>query len=100
VFPRKVWPQPLVLFAIAFVMGLIWLGLWAGGVPGRRYAPQMLAVLLFAIASVLAACGTSTSNSSPQLDPTTGTPAGTYSIVVTAASGNASIATTVKLTVN
>jgi hypothetical protein len=80
-------------------MALIWIGLRAANVPVRRYAPQFLAVLLLAIASALAACRTASSNSSPQLNPATGTPAGTYSIVVTSTSGNVSLKTNITLTV-
>jgi hypothetical protein len=100
-FPLKVWPQqPLVLRVIALVMALIWLGFVAARGPVRRYAPQLLVLLLLAAVSAMAACRTSTNNFSPQLNPATGTPAGTYPIIVAAVSGNASLTTNVTLTVN
>ena len=85
---------------MAFVLGMIWLGLWAASVPARRYVPQFLVALLLVIASALAACGGVVGNSNPQLNPATGTPAGTYPITVTAVSGNVSLTTKVTLTVN
>jgi len=85
---------------MGFVAGLICLGCWVLSVPARRFAPQILVVLLLAMACGLAACGGASGNLSPQLNPSTGTPAGTYPIIVTAVSGNSAIATTVTLTVN
>jgi FG-GAP-like repeat/IPT/TIG domain len=99
-FPRPVWPLPSFLCAMAFVAGLICLGCWVLSVPARRFAPQILVVLLLVMACGLAACGGASGNLSPRLNPSTGTPAGTYPIIVTAVSGNAAIATTVTLTVN
>ena len=74
--PRAVWPQPLYLWGLAFLIASIWF--WAVGpsVPARRYAPQFLVVLLLLIATALAACGGPSSNSAPQLNPQTGTPGG------------------------
>ncbi|MGH9680024.1 MAG: IPT/TIG domain-containing protein, partial [Candidatus Acidiferrales bacterium] len=98
-FPGKQWPIPLAALGIAFVMSLVWLARQAGRLPTRQCVPQFLAVLLLAIACTLAACGGSSSGPSAQVNPATGTPAGTYPITVVAASGNASLSTTVTLTV-
>jgi FG-GAP-like repeat len=99
-FPRTAWPRPLFLGAFSFMMGIIWLGFWAANIPLRRYAPQILAVLLLAMVTALAACGATQSSFSPVLNPASGTPAGTYPITVTAVSGNASLTTNITLTVN
>ncbi|MBZ5642940.1 MAG: VCBS repeat-containing protein [Acidobacteriia bacterium] len=97
--PRGDWPRPLFLRILAFLIAMLWFGLRAASALARRYVPQFLVVFLLLIASALAACGGSSGNYSPALNPATGTPAGTYSITVTTASGNASLTTKVTLTV-
>jgi hypothetical protein len=99
-FPRIAWPPSLLLCALALGMGFIGLGFWAANGSVRRYAPQILAMLLLAMVTALAACGSAQSNFSPPLNPATGTPAGTYPITVKAVSGNASQTTNITLTVN
>jgi hypothetical protein len=63
----------------------------------RRFAPQFMLATLLVMAAGLTAC--SAGNSSSQINNGTGTPAGTYSVVVTAASGGDVHTTTVTLTV-
>ena len=98
-FPGKQRSIPLAGLGIAFAMSLFWLARRAASLPARQSVPQFLAVLLLAIACTLAACGSSPSGPIAQVNPATGTPAGTYPITVVAASGNASLSTVVTLTV-
>ncbi len=67
----------------------------------KRLAPNLLIGLLLLISASLVSCagGGSGMSSSPGTNPATGTPAGTYSITVTAISGNVSRTATVTLTV-
>ena len=67
----------------------------------RRIAPQVLLASLLVIVAGFSACvGSSNIAQTPaQVNPQTGTPAGTYAILVTATSGNAARTTTVTLTV-
>jgi hypothetical protein len=62
----------------------------------RHLAAQLLLVTLLVAAAVLAACGGG--SVAQQINPN-GTPAGTFSILVTAASGTVAHTTTVTLTV-
>jgi len=92
-------------------LGYFLLGTWlcTSGNLGRRLIPQLLLGFLLATGAAIVGCGavgsgTAPSASSPtpspsQPNPATGTPAGTYTIRVTAASSNASVSTTVTLTV-
>jgi hypothetical protein len=84
-------------------MGFALVGFWVRASDGRmqRLAPQLLLVLLLVSAAGLVACGAvgAGPSSPPQLNPATGTPAGTYPITVTATSGGVSHSTTVTLTV-
>lgn len=96
-----VWPA-LFLFALALAAtGFV---LRAPGVGLKRLVPQLLLVLLLATAAGLVACGAvgggpSPAPSSSQTNPASGTPSGTYPIMVTANSGGASHSTTVTLNV-
>ena len=78
-------------------------GLWfrASGDRVQRLAPQLLLALLMVAAAGLVACGGAGTGTSPStlLNTATGTPAGTYPLVVTATSGGVSRSTTVTLTV-
>jgi len=73
-------------------------------VPNRkgRMAPQFVLASLLLMAAGLTACGSAgtTTPSGQQLNPATGTPAGTYTITVKASSGGVSRETNVTLTVN
>ena len=79
------------------VGGLSLLGLGLGaGVKRRRWLAGMLLGLLAGLIVLQAACGSSSSATTP----TGGTPAGTYTIVITGSSGSASHNTRVTLNVN
>jgi 6-phosphogluconolactonase (cycloisomerase 2 family) len=95
---RPVWPW-LCLAGLAFA--LAWLSLRASGGGVRRLAPQLFLALLMVAAAGLVACGAVGvgPSSPPQLNPATGTPAGTYPIIVTATSGGVSHSATITLTV-
>jgi hypothetical protein len=100
--PRTRWPHSPSLDWVGLGISFLALGFLALGVRARRLTPQLLLIGLLLIAIGLTACGGSGGAASPsvQLNPATGTPAGTYpSIVVTATSGSASINTTVTLIV-
>lgn len=90
-------------YEVVFVILMMWWLLLAWRSRARRFAPHFLIILLLCVVAHLAACGTvgnSSSGSGPQLNPMTGTPAGTYTITVNATSGSASVQTKVTLTVN
>ena len=107
--PRQV--RPFVCLLAGMVLAMAGFYLWAPGDRPRRLAPQLLLMLLIVAAAGLVACGAvGTGSSSPaspspappppvQLNPATGTPAGTYRLVVSATSGGVSHSTTVTLTV-
>jgi hypothetical protein len=82
-------------FALAFMV--LTLRFWNGR--AQRLVPQLLLAFLLTIAAGLAACGAGGGGSGPQINPATGTPAGSYPVVVTATSGSGSLSTTVTLTV-
>ncbi len=88
------------MWIIAFGVMLAMLAL----VPNRkgRMAPQFVLVSLLLMAAGLTACGSvgTTTPSGQQVNLATGTPAGTYTITVTATSGGVSHATTLTLTVD
>jgi hypothetical protein len=89
------------LHLIVAVFGVIWLGLGISITRVRRLAPQLLLASLLVMAAGLAACGgVAGGTSSPQqVNPATGTPAGTYAILISATSGGVARTTTVTLTV-
>jgi peptidoglycan/LPS O-acetylase OafA/YrhL len=62
--------------------------------PLRRLAPAAALILLIVMAGYLAACTSNSSAGNPN-----GTPAGSYTINVTATSATGALATSVKLTV-
>jgi VCBS repeat protein len=96
--PGESWPS---LYLIVAVLGAMGLALRASIGRVRRLAPQFLLALLFVMAGGLVACGgvAGGGTSSQQVNPATGTPAGTYPILVTATSGGVAHTTTVTLTV-
>ena len=101
IFPPELFPS-LQLFSMMGV-GLALLGLWFRARAGRiqRLVPQILLALLITAAAGLVACGALGTGPStpPQVNSSTGTPAGTYPIIVTATSGGVSHSATVTLTV-
>ena len=96
--PGQGWPS---LYLIATVLGVIAIGLCVSTTRVRRLAPGFFLALLLVMAAGLVACGGAGggTSSSQQVNPATGTPAGTYSILVTATSGGVAHSTTVTLTV-
>jgi len=100
-FSRSSHPALPLLFLAGLAIALAGFCLRTSEGRVQRLAPQFLLALLIVAAVGLAACtavGTGPA-SSPQLNPATGTPAGTYPIVVTATSGAVSHTTTVTLMV-
>jgi len=91
--------QLLCLLSMVFVPAWFWL--WASGGRIRRLARQLLLAVSLLAAGGLVACGAvgAGNSTSPQVNPATGTPAGTYQIVVTATSGGVAHSATVTLTV-
>ena len=86
-------------FGVAFALaGLL---LRASGNRAPRLAPQLLFAILIVAALGLVACGAvgTGPSSTPQLNPATGTPAGTYSIQIMAVSGGVSHSASVTLTI-
>jgi hypothetical protein len=97
-WPRQ-WPFPWAFLVTALVM----CAFCCRTLRLRRVAPALLLASLLVIIAALPGCGGAggaVSTPNTQLDPTTGTPAGKYSIVVTATAPNGSLNTTVTLTVN
>jgi 6-phosphogluconolactonase (cycloisomerase 2 family) len=100
-FPRSSHPALPLLFLAGLAIPLAGFCLRTSEGRVQRLAPQLFLALLIVAAVGLAACaavGTGPA-SSPQLNPATGTPAGTYPVVVTATSGAVSHTTTVTLIV-
>ncbi|HSZ18224.1 MAG TPA: beta-propeller fold lactonase family protein [Candidatus Acidoferrum sp.] len=101
IFPREL--SPVLQLLIMVSVGLALLRLWFRARGGRlqRLAPQIILALLIIAAAGLIACGAVGTGPStpPQVNPSTGTPAGTYPIIVTATSGGVSHSATVTLTV-
>jgi len=91
----------LLMYLVGMAFSLLGFVLRTSGRRMRRMAPQLLLGLLIVSAVGLVACGAvGPGPSSPlQQSPSTGTPAGTYSITVTATSGAVVHTTTVTLTV-
>ena len=89
------------LFLAGMVFALTGLWLRFSGARVHRLAPQLLLAMLLLAAGGLVACGAVGAGNSapPQANPATGTPAGTYQIIVTATSGGVAHSTTVTLTV-
>jgi hypothetical protein len=96
--PGASWPS---LYLIVAVLGAMGLALRVSTGRMRRLAPQFLLALLLVLAGGLVACGgvAGGGTSSQQVNQATGTPAGTYPILVTATSGGVTHTTTVTLTV-
>jgi hypothetical protein len=97
-WPHPVWP---VLCVVGMILALAGLGLRAIGGRVQVFAPQLLLALLLVVAAGLVSCGATGygPSSPPQLNPATGTPAGTYPIIVTATSGGVRHSATVTLKV-
>jgi hypothetical protein len=64
-----------------------------------QLAPQLLLAFLLVIVGGLIACGGTVGSAAPAVNRATGTPAGVYSIVLTATSAGGSLSTTISLTV-
>ncbi len=92
---RPNWPP---LARVALVILSMALSLQMVRRRGQLLAPQFLLVGLLVIAAGLISCGGS-GGSTETINPATGTPAGTYSIVVTATSGSGSLSTNATLVV-
>lgn len=97
-FPRGDRPALLMLCLVGMAFAVAGFVLRTSGRRVQRLSPQLLWALLLVAAAGLVACAGGAS-SSTQLNPATGTPAGTYTIRVTATSGGVSHSTTVTLTV-
>lgn len=98
-YPHAAQPRRTFWYGLALAIGMMWLTLWTLRDRTRRFASTFLIVLLFGIAVGLVACGAVGSSPGTQLNPGTGTPAGTYTITVNAMSGSARITSTVTLNV-
>ena len=98
--PRGSLPALPLLCLTGLAVAFAGLGIHASVGKGLRLAPQFLLALLLLTAMGLIACGeVGTATPSTQINPATGTPAGTYTLTVTAASGGVSHFTTVTLKV-
>jgi 6-phosphogluconolactonase (cycloisomerase 2 family) len=93
------WPRRPVLAGMALAMGIIWFAGWTFAARMREAAPILLTVFLLAIAISLVACNSFVGAPPVAVNPSTGTPAGTYAITVDANSGGVTISTKVVLTV-
>jgi 6-phosphogluconolactonase (cycloisomerase 2 family) len=93
------WPVQGAQLLVLVGLGLVIFGtsLCSWRTRPRRFAPQFMLAILLVIVAGLAAC--SAGNSSSQINTGTGTPAGTYSVIVTATSGGDVHITTITLTV-
>jgi hypothetical protein len=95
--PGQGWPS---LYLIVMMLGAMGFALRISTNPVRRLAPQFLMALSLVTLAGLVACGGAGGGTSPsQPIIPTGTPAGTYSILVTATSGSVAHSTTVTLKV-
>ncbi len=97
--PGGVLPGSALLCGVALAFAMLYFLLWLSQGHSRLLLPRMLMVAVIAMAVIAAACGSSGGTSGAQINPGTGTPAGTYTIVVNATSGNANLSTSVTLTV-
>ncbi len=98
-FPRGVRPHAPSMYGSVLVFVVMCFTLWSLRGRSRPHVPQLLFVVMIAVVTGLAACGISGGSSNAQTNPATGTPAGTYTIMVKATSGNANVSTTLTLTV-
>jgi predicted small secreted protein len=94
-------PAGFLLILAGIVFALSWLALSNSGRSRQRLAAQILLVSIVLAAAGLAACNTAGGGSSNtgQPIPTTGTPAGNYTIVISATSGTNTHTASVTLTV-
>jgi hypothetical protein len=99
--PRGIRPVlPLLwLVGMAFALAGLWLGAYRGRM--QRLTPALLLAVLLVAVGALVACGAvgAGTSTAPHVNPETGTPAGTYQLTVTAASGGVSHTAPVTLTV-
>jgi hypothetical protein len=72
--------------AAAFA-GMVWTTSETAGLLWKQFAPRFIVAMLLIGAASLVACSTGGGASVPQVNPATGTPAGSYTITVTATSG-------------
>jgi hypothetical protein len=93
-------PLSAVWLGVLAMLGWMW---GASFARKRKLSPQFALACVLLIAVGLSSCGgvpmTGGTTSAPQPNPNTGTPAGSYTIAVTATSGGVSHATNVTLTV-
>jgi 6-phosphogluconolactonase (cycloisomerase 2 family) len=96
--PGAGWPS---LYLVVAMLGMMALGMRKLTSRARQLAPQFLLALLLVMAAGLVGCGGGMGGSSSpqQINPGTGTPAGTYPILVSATSGGVVHTTTVTLKV-
>ncbi|MGA7793456.1 MAG: FG-GAP-like repeat-containing protein [Candidatus Acidiferrales bacterium] len=97
--PLGEWPHGTLLLGAGLAIGMMWFALGALRGSAGRLAPRFLILVSFVVAAGLTACGISGGSPGPQVNTVTGTPAGIYMITVNATSGNATVPTTVTLTV-
>jgi len=100
-FPRIARPALILLILAGFAFAFSVCVPGNSGRRARRLAPQLLLLLLLVVAAGLASCNASGGGSTTtgQPIPTTGTPAGIYTIMVTATSGMDTHTTSLTLTV-
>ncbi|HTC64285.1 MAG TPA: hypothetical protein VK709_15685 [Candidatus Saccharimonadales bacterium] len=82
------------------LIGFIWLALENVAMRWRRFVPRTTVVILLICAASMMACSTGGAASAPQVNPATGTPAGTYTITVTATSGGVEHSASATIIVN
>ena len=98
-FPRGDRPFLLLPALVGLALVLAGIVLRTSGRRMQRLAPRFLLALLLVSAAGLVACAGGGGYSTSQPNPATGTPAGTYPIIVTATSGGIAHSTNVTLTV-
>jgi hypothetical protein len=101
--PGRMAPRPPGIYLAALVFAMLAMAstsLVSRSGRSRLLSLQwLLALLLIVLATSLAACGSGSGAPDVSTDPSTGTPAGTYTIMVNATSGNSKISTPITLTV-